>query len=45
MRIRFPKFADEPEIYRLSLAGADHDRKMRSVALEYPARLLLEWWP
>ncbi len=29
-RIRFPKFADEPEIYRLSLAGAGHDRKMRS---------------
>ncbi len=43
MRIRFPKFADEAEIYRLTLTGAGNDRKMRSVALEYPARLLMEW--
>ncbi len=29
-------------IYQLSLTGADNDRKMRLVALEYRARLVLE---
>ena len=32
------------EIYVVSLTGAGNARKMRSVALEYPARLLLERW-
>ncbi len=44
LRIRIPNFANEPEIYQPSLAGAGNDRKMRFVALEYPARLLLECW-
>lgn len=30
------------ETYQLSLTGADNDRQMRSVALEYRARLVLE---
>ena len=30
------------DIYQLSLTGADNDRKMRLVTLEYRARLVLE---